>query len=299
MDKSEIVKELKKKDENLKSVIENADKALSVAPGRSLHLKNIRGKPAFYCHTENGSRFFVSQSDEKQIKQLSTAYYAKKIRSAAVKEKKQIDACLAILGKDPEASDIGKVEERIPEAIKKNAVLSELTNEGYARKWQKGNDIVKKWRSHKKDDYHKYETMGGDYVGSKSEVMIADRLYANGIPYHYEIAFTPEVVIDESRPVYDEFGMVIGYETLGFSPEAEDTLHPDFYVLNKRTRKGIFWEHLGRMDDPEYCRKNFNRFMRILDAGYVIGEDLIVTHEDSRHPLLPQEIERIIEKYFR
>ena len=33
------------------------------------------------------------------------------------------------------------------------------------------------------------------------------------------------------------------------------------------------------------------------DAGYVIGEDLIVTHEDSRHPLLPQEIDRIIEKY--
>ena len=102
---------------------------------------------------------------------------------------------------------------------------------------------------------------------------------------------------DKSRPVYDEMGFVIGYDALGYGPDAEDTLHPDFYVLNKRTRKAVFWEHLGKMDDPEYCRKNFNRFMRILDAGYIIGEDVIVTHEDSRHPLLPQDIDGIIDRY--
>lgn len=41
----------------------------------------------------------------------------------------------------------------------------------------------------------------------------------------------------------------------------------------------------------------FFRFMRILDAGYIIGEDLIVTHEDRRHPLMTEDIDRIIEKY--
>ncbi len=297
MDKTEIIKTLKELSENLRSLIESADKTLAFAEGKSLNLKIIRGKPTFYGRTEDGKMIYVSPSDQKQIEELATIYHAKKIRSAALKEKKQIDACLAILEKDPDASDVDKAEERIPEAIMRNAVLSELTTEGYARKWQEGNNVVRKFRSHKKDDYHKYETMRGDFVGSKSEVMIADRLYARGIPYHYEIAFTPEVVSDKSRPVYDEIGFVIGYEALGFSPDAEDTLHPDFYVLNKRTRKAIFWEHLGKMDDSEYCRKNFNRFMRILDAGYVIGEDLIVTHEDSRHPLLPQDIDRIIEKY--
>ena len=297
MTKAEIIDTLKDIDGNLTETINASNSFLFSHGEKTLNIKSINGRTTFYSRTKSGTQVCVNSGNEKEIKALCTAYYAKKIRSAAVKEKKQIDACLAILGRDPEASDIGKVEERIPEAIKKNAVLSELTNEGYAHKWQQGNDIVKKYRSRKKDDYHKYETMRGDYVGSKSEVMIADRLHAKGIPYHYEIAFTPEVIIDESRPVYDEFGMVIGYETLGFSPESEDTLHPDFYVLNKRTRKAIFWEHLGKMDDSEYCRKNFNRFMRILDAGYVIGEDLIVTHEDSRHPLLPQEIDRIIEKY--
>jgi len=297
MDKTEIIKALKESGEKLSSIIESTDKTLAFSERKSLNLKIINGKPKFYSRTEDGKTVYVSQSDQKQIEELATIYHAKRLRSAALKEKKQIDACLTILGKDPDTSDVDKVEERIPEVIMKNAVLSELTTEGYARKWQEGNNVVRKFRSHKKDDYHKYKTMRGDFVGSKSEVMIADRLYARGVPYHYEIAFTPEVVSDKSRPVYDEIGFVIGYEAFGFSPEAEDTLHPDFYVLNKRTRKAIFWEHLGKMDDSEYCRKNFNRFMRILDAGYVIGEDLIVTHEDSRHPLLPQDIDRIIEKY--
>ncbi|MBQ6124420.1 MAG: hypothetical protein IJL13_03365 [Spirochaetales bacterium] len=157
--------------------------------------------------------------------------------------------------------------------------------------------MVKKRRIHDKDDYHRFKTLRGDYVGSKSEVIIADRLYVKGIPYHYEIAFTPEAEIDVSRPVYDQFGFIAGYEVIGFSPFDQDTLHPDFYVLNKRTRKAYFWEHLGKMDDPSYCLKNFNRFMRILDAGYIIGEDLIVTHEDSKHPLMTESIDAIIEKY--
>ena len=97
--------------------------------------------------------------------------------------------------------------------------------------------------------------------------------------------------------MFDDYGRFVGFESMGNGPDRADTLHPDFFVLNKRTRKAYFWEHLGRMDDAQYCMKNFNRFMRILDAGYVIGEDLIVTHEDSRNPLRIEDIEKIIEKY--
>ncbi|MBO6000300.1 MAG: hypothetical protein J6P81_00780, partial [Spirochaetales bacterium] len=226
---------------------------------------------------------------------LATNQYETKLKTAAEKEKHQIDSCLEILSKDPESSDVNKV--KIPEQIKQHVRSSELTREGYARKWQESNSVVKKRRTHKQDDYHKFKTLRGDYVASKSEVIIADRLFVKGIPYHYEIAFTPEATVDLSRPVYNELGMISGYEVIGFSPFDEDTLHPDFYVLNTRTRKAYFWEHLGMMDDPEYCKKNFNRFMRILDAGYIIGEDLIVTHEDKKHPLMTEEIDRIIEKY--
>lgn len=293
MNKTEIIRILEETACNLGKIIESSRPETS----GSLNLKIVKGRPLFFCRTEEGKQKYVKMSDDWQIKRLSYNYYAKKLKAAAVKEKKQIDNCLDILSKDPEKSDVDKVTQRIPEAIKDNLSYSELTNEGYARRWQEGNKVVKKRRIHDKDDYHMFKTLRGDYVGSKSEVIIADRLYVKGIPYHYEIAFTPEAEIDVSRPVYDQFGFIAGYEVIGFSPFDQDTLHPDFYVLNKRTRKAYFWEHLGKMDDPSYCLKNFNRFMRILDAGYIIGEDLIVTHEDSKHPLMTESIDEIIEKY--
>jgi len=297
MKKSEIIKILEETVGYLEKIINAATSFLSPYGKEQLNFKMQKGNPEFFRRTEKGKQEYICLSDDKTIKELSSRYYNKRLRSAALKEKKQIERCISILKQNPEISDIDKVSERIPEAVKANAVLSELTSEGYARIWQEGNSIVKKRRTHKKDDYHKFETNRGDYVGSKSEVIIADRLFARGIPYHYEVAFTPEAVIDESRPVFDEFGTIIGFEALGFSPRAADTLHPDFYVLNKRTGKAYFWEHLGRMDNNEYCRKNFNRFMRILDAGFVIGEDLLVTHEDSQNPLKTEDIDRTIERY--
>lgn len=294
MDKKEIIKILTDTSSELEEIIALAgDKTDEV-----LQLKTIHGKICYFAYSKKtGKQVYVRKTDKDRLSRLATRYYERKLKKAAQKEKSQIDRCLETLSKDSESSDIARVSEKIPEEIRKNVTFSELTGDGYARKWQEGNSVVKKRRTHKQDDYHKFKTLHGDYVASKSEVIIADRLFVKGIPFHYEVAFTPEATVDLTRPVYNEFGMIAGYEVIGFSPFDEDTLHPDFYVLNTRTRKAYFWEHLGMMDDPDYCKKNFNRFMRILDAGYIIGEDLIVTHEDKRHPLKTEEIDRIIEKY--
>lgn len=300
MDKQSIVEILKKTAEDLDSILRFSGNPQQKEESGSLNLKIVNGKPAYYSYSrETGKQEYVKVSDEVQIRNLSQRYYEKRLKAAATREKKQIEICLAVLGKEPEASDVDKVADKLPEAIKQKIEYCGKTGEGYAGKWQEGNSVVKKRRTRRKDDYHKFKTIRGDYVGSKSEVIIADRLFAKGIPYHYEVAFTPEVEIDMSSPVYNGFGQIAGFATYGFSPEDRDTLHPDFYVLNKRTGKAYFWEHLGKMDDAEYCRKNFNRFMRILDAGYVIGEDLLVTHEDSKHPLMTESIDAIIEKYLK
>jgi hypothetical protein len=263
-----------------------------------LNVKFRHGEPVFYVYSKTtGKQKYMNKMTSKRISEFAKGYYAKRLKRVALEEKKQIESCIAILRKSD--ADVENVVDIIPEPLRRYIDFSDLTGEGYARRWQEGNEVVRKYRSRKKDDYHKYRTLRGEYVGSKSELIIADRLSVRGIPYHYEIAFTPEVEVDKTKPVYDVHGHVVGYETFGFSPYAKDTLHPDFYVLNKRTRKAYFWEHLGKMDDAEYCKKNFNRFMRILDAGYVIGEDLIVTHEDSKHPLMTEDIDKIIERYLQ
>ena len=293
MNKAEIIRILKDTADELTEFLYCPHQS----EGKTLNIRVRNGKSELYCRTKDGSLSYLNHTNEKLIRKLASDYYERKMKAIALREKKQIDSCIAILEKDKEISDVDNTSKLIPEAVMEYAMLSELTAEGYARKWQNSNNVVKKRRSHKQDDYHKYKTLRGEYVGSKSEVIIADRLFVKGIPYHYEIAFTPEAIIDKSRPVIDETGRLLGYEAIGFGPDSPDTLHPDFYVLNKRTRKAYFWEHLGKMDDPEYCRKNFNRFMRILDAGYVIGEDLLVTHEDSKNPLMTESIDRIIERY--
>ena len=293
MNKTEIIKILNETADELTEFLYFPHQS----EGKTLNIKMMDGRPAFFYRTKDGKQVYLNHTNEKLIRKLASDYYERKMKAIALREKKQIDSCIAILEKDKDISDVDNTSKLIPEAVMEFAVLSELTAEGYARKWQNSNNIVKKRRSHKQDDYHKYKTLRGEYVGSKSEVIIADRLFVKGIPYHYEIAFTPEAIIDKSRPGIDETGRLLGYEAIGFGPDSPDTLHPDFYVLNKRTRKAYYWEHLGKMDDPEYCRKNFNRFMRILDAGYVIGEDLLVTHEDSKNPLMTESIDSIIERY--
>ncbi len=226
--------------------------------------------------------------------------YRKEVRKAAEKEIAQLQKCLDILNSQKAGiTDINDVYAALPEAMKPYVTPHPLTDDEYARQWQEGNTVVKRKNIHKEDDYHKYKTMRGDYVGSKSEAIIADRLFANGIPYHYEVAFIPEAEPDFTMPVYDYKGRIVGYEAPAFDPFARDTLHPDFYVLNKRTRKAYYWEHLGRLGDPKYCTDNLNRFMRVLDAGYTIGEEILVTHEDKQNPLRLERVDEIIEKYLK
>ena len=257
-----------------------------------LALKNVRGTTRFFLR-KDGSCTYLKREEVSRLAQKS---YLRELRKAAKSEIAQLEKCLSIL---ENGTDINEVYETLPDPLKPFVKPLSLSDDDYAARWQEGNLVVKRKRIHAEDDYHKFKTMRGDYVGSKSEAIIADRLFANNIPYHYEVAFTPEGEADTSRPVFDMYGRLMGYEGLGTDPYDRDTLHPDFYVLNKRTRKTYYWEHLGRLNDLKYCVDNLNRIVRIIDAGYTIGEEILITHEDARNPLRLESIDEIIDKYLK
>ncbi len=76
----------------------------------------------------------------------------------------------------------------------------------------------------------------GERVRSKSEVIIADILGGEGIPYRYEY------------PIY--------IKGIG-------RFYPDFTVLNVRKRKEIYWEHMGmnsnsRQNVDTICDTTYN-----------------------------------------
>lgn len=111
----------------------------------------------------------------------------------------------------------------------------------------------------------------GEIVRSKSEKNIANALYKFGIPYKYECPF-----------IFSN-GQII---------------HPDFTVLNKRTRKVIYWEHRGMMDDREYAKNTVQRIKQLEKEGFFLGDNLIITEETMTSPLGTEEIEMMIRHYF-
>ena len=106
---------------------------------------------------------------------------------------------------------------------------------------------------HEKSTYEmeaQFKTKRGEYVRSKSELIIADRLFDAGIPYHYEVAC-------------ERKKWIISY--------------PDFLVLNPRTKKEYYWEHFGMMGDPTYLEQTLGKIEKYARYGITLGNNLIAT----------------------
>ncbi len=115
-----------------------------------------------------------------------------------------------------------------------------------------------------------FTTKNGERVRSKSEIIIANMLYDYGIPYLYEYP------LKDGNRIW---------------------ARPDFTVVNPRTRKQYYWEHFGRMDDPNYVQKNLPKISAYYSHGIFPGENMILTFESSLRPLQTDEMELIIKKY--
>ena len=105
---------------------------------------------------------------------------------------------------------------------------------------------------------------------SKSEKMLADKLFAMGIPYRYEY------------PV-----QLKGY----------GTVYPDFTLLNVRKRKEFYLEHFGIMDDPEYSEKAIKKLEDYAKNKIYIGKNLLVTFETRHKPLEMKVVEQMIKEF--
>lgn len=124
-------------------------------------------------------------------------------------------------------------------------------------------------RSRKKEicQNYKHITDKGEAVASKSELVIANLLYAYGIQYEYEKE------INVNGVVYK----------------------PDFTV-GRSNGTMLLWEHVGLMDDPEYARKFEQKMMQYQNAGYTQSKNLIVTYDENQS-FSASEVRRMIELY--
>ncbi|MDO4492163.1 MAG: hypothetical protein Q4B85_13970, partial [Lachnospiraceae bacterium] len=156
--------------------------------------------------------------------------------------------------------------ESYPESSKAYIQPINVSDDSFTQMWMQ----IPYERKMISEEYTTFLTNNGERVRSKSELTIANALYKRKIPYKYECPLR----LDKYSVIY-----------------------PDFTILNSRTRKVIYWEHRGMMDDRDYARHAVKRMKDYQSAGICIGKDLIITEETVNYPLGTNEIDWIIDNY--
>lgn len=251
----------------LKTLIAELEEKEAKGPGNHILLSEEKCRVRFYVMNDDLKREYISIRDTARIASLSQRLYEMRLLKAAREEMRMLEICRKHLDGNRTPADANEVYNSLKPEIRKHVNPDPTTDEGYAKRWSEETYYMLE-----RTEYHKYETLAGNYVRSKSEVIIADRLYKEGIPYRYE-----------QRLMLDRKKMLRYY--------------PDFTILNKRTRQIYYWEHLGLLGDPEYCADNLAKLEDYTRYGIIQGKNLILTYECADRTLSTDIVKRMIREF--
>lgn len=278
----ELYLQLQNKACALEKILVQKKKALENAPEGSLRVTICNKNKQFYwvkkgeiIKTEN-SKSENSISKEQKKSQNGTYIPHSKMDFARQLAQKEYDADsieaieteLTLIKTYLKKSRFNKtLHSKLP--ARKLELVEPLTLEDdeYAREWLQIPYQKKESKAGKKS----FPTSGGLLVRSKSEVIIAEMLEKNGIPFRYE-------------------------QKLRLSAF---NVHPDFVCLNIRTRQEFAWEHLGLLDDSEYSKMAAEKLHFYQKSGYFPGKNLIITTESQDFPLSSELVQEVIDQYLR
>ena len=256
-------KELNARLDLLTKSIEDIEKKNQTFPDGRINVRVHQHRSYYYLDGGKSKDRYLTRKDATLIEQLIQKNYLNKVLKDAKTEQKAI---LKMLELYPEtvAED---VYDSLSEGRKKYATPINICDDAFAQKWM--NTPYK--RKPFKKGMPKFYTLKGECVRSKSEAMIADRLFARGIPYRYECP------------------LKVGNKII----------HPDFTILRMSDRKILYYEHCGKMDDADYKENMVERANDYSEAGIVLGDRLFYTFESDMTPLDIRTLDRITETHFR
>ena len=244
----------------LSTLIDNVETAIKEAPGGTLKIRNRKNGTSYYSVT-NKSEIYLPQKNVELIQNLAQKSYDKRILRAAQTELLALEKLSNYYSSNPAVEEwYGKLSPARQSLV--HPVV--LTDKQYIAKWKKEHPP----RSSGKPETV-YETIKGDTVRSRAEILIADRLFTRNVIYQHE---TPLILN--------------GVE-----------YHPDFCVLNLRKRKTLYWEHLGMMDELDYLEDNIFKLNRYAKHNIIIGKNLIITFETATQPFNTAQIDQMIQAF--
>ena len=249
----------------LEKIVRETRDRLKNAPEGTLRMSRSHNKQQYYrCTAERKAGEYINKDNMELIRQLAQKAYDEKVIKFAEKRLLQIQK-LAKNYKDNEIEQIYR-NERIERQVLINPV--EPTWEQRVKEWKEKTYIGKGFKT----DVPVIMSEKGERVRSKSEKIMADYFYRNGIEYKYEC------------PLY---------------LKGVGTIYPDFTFLSPKTGEEIYWEHNGMVDNPEYTRKMVRKIQAYENNGIFPGERLILTFETEQSVLSTNKIEQMVKRYLK
>ncbi len=229
-------------------------------PDSHVYISNSNGCAQYYLKAENKPRKYIHKKDIRNVAKYAQRDYEYDMNKHLIMLEKKLSKFLNWY-------DIERIKEYDKYSPAKRALIKPLVPSDY--------EFIGAWKKEypgQRNPFPEeglYQTNRGEMVRSKSEKIIADALEKYGVPYQYE-------------PLLE-----LGY----------NTVYPDFVVLNLRTRKTLYWEHLGIVSDMEYATKNFKKLQNYERNGFLLGRDLITTMESADLPIDIKLVEQKIKEF--
>ena len=252
---------------SLEKILKEAEKEIKKAPEGSLHVIQKPTYVQFYHRLPNmgsgKSGIYIPKKNIALAAALAQKKYDKSICQIIRNRLDLIQNLIRIIQED----NLQTVYNELPEALQIMVNPRGLSDEQYRKTWE--SMTFHSSLSFSENDPEIFSDRG-ERVRSKSEKIIADKLFHMNISYRYECP----LLLDDG-----EFAS------------------PDFTVLNLRLRMVYFWEHNGRMDDPKYVNRFIYKNTLYAKNGMHPGSPLIYTYETSDWPLDSRILDGILQKF--
>lgn len=224
-----------------------------------LRIHNSTTTPRYYIVNDKGLRVYLSPKNSENFLGYLQNYHdiriIRKIKSWNQSCKEFLDALQKY---DDKYNDIA------PSVfLKVTTIVPDY--EANAKKWEESS----KFQMVPDHDY-RIKTLRGDYVRSKSEALIADKLFLAGLHYRYE------------SPL--RIGKL--------------TYYPDFQIMHPLNGEIYLWEHFGLLNDPNYATKMVEKIDSYSEIGFVLGKNFMASLETNSCPINIDLVEKSIETVF-
>lgn len=265
LSKETLQEQISLRKQELSAMLTQLEKQTEILPLGKINVTRCGNSYQYRLVDEDKSenRVYISKKNDKLIRQLVQKEYNQKIIKELRREIKALTRCLKEYQPD-------QLEQCYTEAYPGKQVMINpvvLPDKMYLDRWLQEEYTQKTFQ----EDSPEYFTDRGERVRSKSEIMIANKLYQKGIAYKYEY------------PLELTDGRIV---------------HPDFCCLHMRTRREILWEHFGMMDNEEYACNAVKKLEAYAKSGYVMGYNLLATFETTQTPLSSKQLDRVIKAVF-